>query len=169
MSKNKTISISAARLMVPFDLATALVKPIYQDLARVQPDDTPAALLAFPEATRTLFLVYEFKGLVDDGGLHYFFGSYTANMTAEVHRSLVRVGAVHHAHLLKQGCLLFPDGAPPADLATRNKVLRTIIDRTTKELATLDAQLLKAGSMENLEEHMRRYIFSNAQAFLLPG
>ena len=96
-----------------------------------------------PVEVRTLILIYTAQGIIDNGGLQYFFESnFEDAQPYEAFSDAYRViGATTAADCLDKAIGLFPFAQPHLDAERRNAVLETLRRDGDSEFAKLDLQL----------------------------
>jgi hypothetical protein len=95
------------------------------------------------EHQKTLLLVHAAQGVIDNGGLQYFFESdYPA---CPEYREFVdafrRIGARDEAQLLEEAVQLLGLGQPHLDAEARRKVLPLLLQNQSSRFASIDAIL----------------------------
>ena len=112
---------------------------------------------------RALWALWVVDGEVANGGFEQFFFNSSGSLMDESIDSAERVGADHHAQILRQAAALYPNSEVPEDRDERERLLQSFpksADRTLRALA--DRWYARDGE---LEQKMVAYVEGHPDEF----
>lgn len=113
------------------------------------------------ECEATVYHVSWMMTEINNGGFHQFFHNSTGGHASDTAFLLRRIGATETAHLIEQGCELFPGGNPPADYVERRALLDKFTPAQLEALEDLQEQFYSRS--EDLCLLLKNYWDANAE------
>ena len=150
-------------VVVPRSLMQTSTLDIGIDVALAVVAANGSRLADLPEAVRVVAVVHAAQGIIDNGGLNYFFesdfpDSPPYSLFSECYR---RIGAVDEAEVLERAVARFPFPDPHKSSERRNALLNEWDEDL--EWNALDAALI---GNKNVWSHLEKFIERNLKDFM---
>ena len=139
-----------------FDLICAITEPLFARLEHAGTD-------ALTQAERTVVVVWELEGEVNNGGFDQYFFNSSGDRAYDCADALRRIGANACAGIAARALRVFGASGPPRDRDRRVEQLQALDEAAIEELETLDNAFFEYP--DNLEKLLAEYVRQHRNHF----